>query len=95
MTYIEKAREILVAKLAGVMGDGPLMDLYLTLVFTKGADTTLEDVHDAWAIAKSRTTPDHRSIIPFSELTVKVQELDREFVEAIAETAKELEGQGR
>lgn len=95
MTYIEKAREILVAKLAGVMGDGPLMDLYLLLVFTKGADTTLEDVHDAWAIAKSRTRPDHRSIIPFSELTVEVQELDREFVEAIAETAKELEGRGR
>lgn len=95
MTYIEKAREILVAKLADQMDDGPLMDLYLLLVFTRGEATTLEDVHDAWAIARSRTRPDHRSIIPFGELTVAVQELDREFVEAIAETAKELEGRGR
>lgn len=95
MTYIEKAREILVAKLAGVMGDGPLMDLYLLLVFTKGADTTLEDVHDAWAIAKSRTRPHHRSIIPFADLKQEVQGLDRQFVDAVVATAKELEATGR
>lgn len=90
MTYIEKARELLVPKLAHVMGDGPLMDLYLLLVFTKGEETTLEDVHDAWAIQESRVQPDHRSLIPFEELTAEVQNLDAEFMDAIVKTAREI-----
>lgn len=90
MTYIESARALLVEKLDGVMKDGPLMDLYLNLVFAKGEETTLEDVHDAWAIEKSRVRPDHHSIIPFDELTLKVQEMDRQFVDAIVATAREL-----
>lgn len=90
MTYIEKARELLVKELAGSMGDGPLMDLYLLLVLTRGEETTLEDVHDAWAIRKSRVRADHKYIVPFEELAIEVQNLDAAFLDAIVKVAQEL-----
>ncbi len=68
--------------------DPDLAQLYALLALVKGVDTTLEDVHDAWAIYRNVTRPDHKSLVPFDELTVEVQELDRKFQEAIHEAAK-------
>ena len=65
-----------------------LAQLYALLAMTKGADTTLEDVHDAWALWRNTTNPQHRSLIPFAELTVEVQELDREYMDAIHKAAQ-------
>lgn len=64
-----------------------LMDLYILLVFVKGADVTLEDVHDAWSVWKNRIRPDHHSLIPFDELSETVQELDRKYADGIAKVA--------
>jgi hypothetical protein len=86
--YVEIARDLLEKK---VNVHGVLLDLYTLLVFTKGKDVTLKDVHDAWAIWKNNKMRDHRSLIPFDELTIEVQELDRSYADAIAETAIEIE----
>ncbi len=64
-----------------------LLDLYLLLAFTKGIDTELIDVHDAWAIWRNKTAPEHRSLVPFNQLTQEVQELDRPYCESIQKVA--------
>lgn len=63
--------------------DADLLHLYALLALTKGGDTSLQDVHDAWALWRNTTAPDHRSLVPFAELTAAVQELDRPYMEAI------------
>ena len=88
MTYIDEARELLEKELPGQ--DDALLDLYLLLVLSQGAFVTLEDVHDAWAIWRSRTRPDHKSIIPFNDLTEEIQELDRKYMDAIVRVSDQL-----
>jgi hypothetical protein len=60
-----------------------LYRIYAVLARSKGTETTLEDVHDAWSAWKSDTFPEHRSIVPFEQLAPAVQELDREYCDAI------------
>jgi hypothetical protein len=87
MNYIQAARGALSKKID--VGDD-LLDLYTLLVFVTGVDTELEHVHDAWAIWRNRTNPRHKSLLPFSDLSQETQELDRQFVRAIQETAREI-----
>jgi hypothetical protein len=63
--------------------DDHLAGLYALLAFTKGTATTLKDVHDAWAIWRNMTQPDHPALIPFDKLAPDVQELDREYRDGI------------
>ena len=70
--------------------ESDLLDLYVLLVLTKGPNTQLIDVHDAWSVWRNKTMPEHKSLIPFSELAPAVQELDREYTDAIIATAYEL-----
>lgn len=88
MNYIEKIRSILATK---IDVEDDLLDLYTLLVITHGEQCALKNVHDAWSVWRNKTNPSHKSLIPFSELTPEVQELDREYMEAICETAKEIE----
>jgi len=69
--------------------DPELVQLYALLALTKGHKTTLEDVHDAWAVwtATTRNRTDHPSLIPFSDLAVDVQELDRKYMSGIHRAA--------
>lgn len=90
MNYIDKAKNLLESK---IKVSKNLLNLYLLLVFVKGENTTLKDVHNAWAIDKNRTFPEHWSLKPFEELTIEVQEKDREYQQAIIDTAKELKGE--
>ncbi len=78
-----------IADLAARTGltDPALLRLYALLVFSKGWETTLEDVHDAWSLWRMESDPGHRSLIPFDQLTPEVQELDRAYMEAIHEVA--------
>jgi hypothetical protein len=91
MNYIQKARSILAEK---IDVEEDLLDVYTLLVFTTGSDTELVDVHEAWAIWKNKTDPSHKSLVPFSQLTPEVRELDRKYVEAIQETAREISHEG-
>ena len=67
--------------------DPDLIRLYALLVLVKGEDTTLEDVHDAWALWRLSTRPDHPDLVPFDQLTSEVQEYDQPYRDAIARTA--------
>lgn len=88
VTYIEDVQALLKKELPSL--DDSLLDLYILLVLTTGEDTTLEQVHDAWSVWQSRIKPNHRSIVPFAELTAEVQEMDRKYAEAIRSVSAEL-----
>jgi len=90
MTYIDEARQMLQEELQDCAG--ALLDLYLLLVLTKGVNTSRKDVHDAWAVWRSRTDPGHRSIVPFEELTEQVQALDQPYVETIVKVSYRVRG---
>lgn len=94
MNYIDEIHEELAKHIT--VGKG-LMNVYSLLVLIKGEDCTLKDVHDAWSVNINPNWDryvhgDHRSLIPFEGLSVETQEKDREYVEAIQETAKILKG---
>lgn len=85
MNYIQEVKR----RMEIVLPDLPdeLNDLYSLLAVTKGIETTLEDVHDAWAIWRNQTNPEHKSLIPFISLTEEVQELDRKYMLGIHQVA--------
>lgn len=87
MNYIQDAREFI----ADENLHPDLERLYLLLALTRGTNTTLENVHDAWAIWKDTHHPTHPSLIPFDDLSYATQELDRPYMDAIHRTARNLE----
>lgn len=89
MNYIQPVIDALNEELPGLPPE--LVDLYALLATTLGVSTTLEDVHDAWAIWKNRIKPDHKSLIPFDQLTREVQELDRKYMDGIHKVARQLD----
>lgn len=86
--YVQEVLDELAERLADC--DTPLLELYALLALTRGTGTTLENVHDAWAVWRNRTRPDHPALIPFIMLAPDVRELDRKYAEAIREAAAEL-----
>ena len=87
MNYINEAEKLLSLK---IDVETELLDLYTLLVLVKGENTTLEDVHNAWSVWMNRIKTDHHSLIAFKDLSEQVKEYDREYAEAIVETAEEL-----
>lgn len=67
-----------------------LFRLYALLVLTRGTDTTLEDVHNAWSVWISESDPTHPSLVPFGDLTAEVQAQDKPFQVAIHQVAQRL-----
>lgn len=70
--------------------DSVLALLYTTLVLTKGEDTTLEDVHDAWSVWAARYEPWRQSLVPFAELPDQIQAYDEPYLEAIQTAASDI-----
>lgn len=68
--------------------DRDLIGGYTVLALSRGTATTMEDVHDAWAVWCARRKPNHPSLIPFSELDEATRELDRKYMEAIHRVAR-------
>jgi 2'-5' RNA ligase len=64
--------------------------LYAYLALTKGALTTREDVHDAWAAWKQHLDPGHEDLRRFDELTRDDQAKDQPYVDAIHAAARTL-----
>lgn len=92
MNYIDQAKEELSKHIK--VGKG-LTELYALLALVKGEETTLKDVHDAWAMNINRTWDkaqfgEHFSMIPFEELKPETAEKDQRFVDAIHATARAL-----
>lgn len=65
-----------------------LYRVYALLAVTTGTDTTLEHVHDAWAVWTLGSRPDHRSLIPFDRLSERVQALNAPYRDAIVDVAR-------
>lgn len=84
--YISKIIDVLTEELPNCPPE--LIDLYAMLAFTQGAWTNREDVHDAWSIWQNRINPEHKSLIPFKDLSPEVQELDRKYMNAIHKAAR-------
>ncbi|MBD3004802.1 hypothetical protein [Streptomyces sp. 5-10] len=88
--YVDSVREALSQKIPDANGE--LLDLYTLLAFVRGSAVTLEDVHDAWSVWRSRTNPHHKSLIPFGGLAPEVQQLDQKYADAITEVAHAVQG---
>ena len=73
MNYVQKVQEMLDEELhfKGTIYEG-LLEVYALLVLTVGENCTNEHIHDAWSIWQNKTMPDHRSLIPFNQLTPEV-----------------------
>lgn len=67
-----------------------LQQLYVLLVLTRGTQTTLADVHDAWAAARAVTRPDHKDLVPFDQLSADIAEWDWPFMQAIHTAARAI-----
>jgi hypothetical protein len=70
--------------------DNDLLNLYSLLVLVKGTSCTLEDVHDAWAVWRSNSQPNHHCLVPYKELSGQTKEKDRPYQEAIVSVCEEL-----
>lgn len=95
-TYIDK----IVSKVAAEchIKNKELARYYALLILTKQTNITLKDVHDAWAMSMNFRPVtsycyghDHKSIIPFHELSKETQEKDATFVKKLNRIAKELQ----
>jgi hypothetical protein len=60
-----------------------LFRLYALLALVKGEAVEARDVHDAWVVWMRDRGEQHRSMVPFEELSPEVQREDEPFVEAI------------
>lgn len=95
-TYIDEIVEK-VKERTGLKGKG-LTKLYAFLVLVKGESITLEDIHDAWSMDmnyKDITPPfcyghEHKSIVPFDQLSEETQNKDKEYLDALLNIAKEI-----
>ena len=85
--YVSRMQDLVAQELPG-LPDG-LLRLYTLLALARGRETTLKDVHDAWAVWRNVDRPDHDSLIPFGQLTVPVQELDRKYMDGIHRASDE------
>ena len=92
--------ELIAAKIRSHIPDDRLPDenvellllLYSVLLRAKGIEVSDSDVHDAWSIWKSRSDPEHKSLIPFDKLPQETREQDAVFTIAIRKAAAELAG---
>lgn len=96
MNYIDEVKLELTKHLR--IGKG-LQNVYAILVLVKGEDVTLKDVHDAWSVNINQTWDhaqygNHRSLIPFDELSKEVQDKDQNYVDGIVATTKALKERG-
>lgn len=92
MNYIDQTIAELLRHIQVGVG---LQHMYAFLVLSKGEETTLKDVHDAWAVNMNRTWNkekhgEHYSMIPFELLKQETQEKDQKYVDAIHKVSRIL-----
>lgn len=79
--YVQTVLDRINVELPGL--EPELAQLYALLALTRGTDTSLREVHDAWALWRNTTDPAHRSLVPFVDLSPEVQDLDRQYQQGI------------
>lgn len=93
MTYVdqiaEQIRSALPPKARPAEHADELYRLYALLVLTKGPDTTLENVHDAWSTWMSVHDPAHEALRPFRQLDQGTRNEDRPYLDAIRQVTQD------
>lgn len=89
MNYIQPIEKRLAELLPDCASEPELIRLYALLVLVKGGWVSLEDVHNAWAVWRNLTRPDHPDLIPFVGLARDVQALDQKYADAIRKVAQD------
>lgn len=99
MNYIDEIAQAIHWRTEGtavIPGDDlALYRIYAVLCLVQGQGTDNEDVHDAWVAWRAATKPDHRSLVPFTDLAPDVQEKDTPYRDAIRAVARERRRAGR
>lgn len=67
-----------------------LLRLYALLGLQHGIDVSNDQVHDAWAVWRLETAPDHACIVPYDELLPHIQAYDTKYTDAIRRSYIEL-----
>ena len=86
----QRIREALPAGVKVPDDSDSLFLLYALLATATGTNTTLCDIHNAWAIWQVSKNPSHRALVPFEKLTVGKREEDKPFLEATLRVAGEI-----
>lgn len=79
--YVEQVAEKLRAELPQC--DPHLIELYTLLALTKGQRTTAWDIHNAWAVRRNTTQPEHHDLVPYRQLSPEAIAKDQPFVAAV------------
>jgi hypothetical protein len=89
MNYVDK----IVVELGKKLTDCPveLLRLYALMVLMWGEAVIRRDVHDAWSVWCTGINPNHKSLIPYDELSAEVRALDEPYAEAIRQVAKDMD----
>jgi hypothetical protein len=88
VTYVDDMKAQLAERIPGQ--PPALLDLYALIALRHGVNTSVADVHDAWALWRSRTHSSHPLIVPFDQLTPDVQALDEPYAAAIRDAAASM-----
>ena len=94
MNYIDRIAKIIGNECDMSMEDassGHLLRNYALLCICRGAATSNRDVHDAWSAWCAEYRPNHKSLIPYDDLSPEIQELDTKYRNAIREVASDPE----
>ena len=70
--------------------DLPLYRIYAVLLLAKGQDIVAEDVHNAWAAWACEHEPESGNLMPFKDLSLRVQRKDQPYVDAIHQVAERM-----
>jgi hypothetical protein len=86
-SYLDKIaaelRQTADADAASSNEDLSLYRIYAVLLLAKGKDVVAEDVHNAWAAWACEYEPASKNLVPFNELSPRVQYKDQLYVDAI------------
>lgn len=95
-TYIDKVCKK-VQEVTGLKSKETIR-MYSLLVLTKGENITLADIHDGWSMVMNFKEPnppycyghEHKSIVPFNQLSYETQIKDEKYLKALKQIASEL-----
>lgn len=86
--YIDRIAQRIGKRMPGC--EASLLRIYALLALTLNIGVTSRDVHDAWAVWRLETQPEHRSLVPYGELSPVVQQLDEPYAAVIRAVAQEM-----
>lgn len=70
--------------------DETLRDLYALLALIVGPYVHNGDIHDAWALWRARSAPDHAALVPYDRLPPHTAALDDPYTHVVNVVSREL-----